>query len=101
MARASRSESEKTRGIQLAVRIKQRRESLGLSQPALSNVSGVGLDTLRAIEGKRVLHPGVFTLSDIASALSTKLETLVPPKTHDHSNHLSNETKCRKRRGGR
>jgi hypothetical protein len=45
----------------------------------------VGLDTLRAIEGERVLGPGLFTAADIVKALEDRLDDYVEPRNRRKS----------------
>lgn len=91
MARKLLTEDEKNRGIELAERIQEMRRHRNFTQEQLSSASGINIDTLRAIEGKKVPHPGVFTLSDIASALDIDLSELIPKKKNKKTNqkHIS------------
>ncbi|QDK41241.1 transcriptional regulator [Bacteriovorax stolpii] len=80
MARKPLNPNDRKRGIALAERIQEFREKRNITQLELANASGVCIDTIRAIEGKKVPQPGIFTLSDIAEALDTELEKLIPSR---------------------
>lgn len=85
MPRRHTSNRERRRGSAFARRVKKRREELGLSQAELARRSGVGLDTLRAIEGERVPGPGLFTAADIVKALEGRLDDYVEPRNRGKS----------------
>lgn len=57
--------------------IRLRRLSLQLSQQAVADRAGVAYGTIRAIERKAVVDPGVFTISSIASALDVTVDELL------------------------
>lgn len=80
MARKPISPEDRKRGIALAERVQKLREQKLFTQTQLSAVSGVNIDTLRAIEGKKVPQPGIFTLSDIAEALGIEIQDLIPKR---------------------
>jgi len=80
MSRQKLTADEIARGVRLAEKLKKRREHIGYTQEKLADISGVRIDTLRAIEGKKVPQPGVFTLSDLATALEIAVEELVPAR---------------------
>jgi DNA-binding XRE family transcriptional regulator len=80
MARKPISEEDQKRSLVLAARIQEKRKQANFTQEDLANASGVCVDTLRAIEAKKVPRPGVFTLSDLAEALGVELDELVPRK---------------------
>lgn len=80
MARKPLSDEDRRRGIALAERVQKLREQKNFTQLELSNISGVSIDTLRAIEGKKVPQPGIFTLYDLSEALGIELQELIPKR---------------------
>lgn len=71
---------DKKRGAALAERIKRERMRRGLSQEGLAHIVGVSTDTIRKIEQKATVSPGVFLTDDIASALKIDLKKLIAAK---------------------
>jgi len=71
--------------LELSRRVRDHRSRLGWSQQKLAQEAGVSIGTIRAIEGRRVTDPGVFTVRAIAGALSYPLDKLAadpkPDKT--------------------
>jgi DNA-binding XRE family transcriptional regulator len=76
MPRHQLSDADRRRGEALAGRIAQARTRLGLTQDQLASRSGVRLDTLRAIEGRRTSGPNVFLVLDLAHVLGVSVEEL-------------------------
>jgi len=64
------------RGAQLGARLREARQTAGLSQQELASRSGVNLDTLRAIEQGRTQNPGIFTVRQLALRLGVGLDEL-------------------------
>ena len=60
----------------LVIALKKRREALGVTQEQLSELSGVGLRTLKALESKKS-NPTLDTLSKLANVLGMELELVV------------------------
>lgn len=82
MGRRPREDSPFTAAaFELSRRVREHRAELGWSQQRLAQEAGVSIGTIRAIEGKRVTDPGVFTVRAIAGALSYPLADLAadPP----------------------
>ncbi|MFF1531375.1 helix-turn-helix transcriptional regulator [Cellulomonas sp. NPDC058312] len=61
----------------LADAIRARRIDLDLTQQAVAERAGVAYGTVRAIERRAVVDPGVFTISSIARALDTTVDELL------------------------
>lgn len=61
----------------LGRRLREARERQNLTQQDLAVLSGVKLDTLRAIEQGRTPNPGVLTILRLADALDTTIDALV------------------------
>lgn len=69
--------SGKNSGARLSAILRRERVQHGLTQSALSAKSGVGLDTIRAIEQGRVANPGVFVVADLCQAMRVSISRLV------------------------
>lgn len=77
MGRRPRDESPFAAAAEeLSRRVREHRVQHGWSQQRLAQEAGVSIGTIRAIEGKRVMDPGVFTVRAIAGALSYPLAEL-------------------------
>lgn len=69
--------------IEIGQVIRQRRELLGLVQPQLANISGVGLRTIQMIERSKA-NPSIETLMQIADPLGLTLQlVLKDPRKKD------------------
>ena len=58
-------------------RLKQTRESRGLSQAQLGRVSGVGQAYISSLEAERQRNPGIETLRKLATALGVPVAKLL------------------------
>jgi transcriptional regulator with XRE-family HTH domain len=56
----------------LVLKIKERRETLRITQETLADLSGVGLRTLKQLEGGKA-NPTFATLSELADVLGLEL----------------------------
>lgn len=65
----------------LSDRVCARRQALDLSQQALAERAQVSLGTVRAIERRAVVDPGVFTIDAIARALESSVDELLGRST--------------------
>ncbi len=65
------------RGARLAHTLRASREEHRWAQTRLAQIAGVGVETLRKIEGGRTCDPGFFTVVDLARALDLDLADLV------------------------
>jgi transcriptional regulator with XRE-family HTH domain len=74
------SERNKTRGAELARRLKAgRAEKFGqLSIEAFAAEAGVSPNTLRKLESGQA-NPGIFTVADVAEKLDLVLDDLIAP----------------------
>ena len=63
--------------LPIATTLKHLREHAGLTQLALSEKSGVPLNTIRSFEQGLRLSPNVHTLARLADALGVSLDELV------------------------
>lgn len=78
--RRKRSESRYTaQAAQLADLIRDARTSAGLSQQQLASRAEVAIGTVRAMEGKRTVEPGFFTVHALALALNIPADSLPTP----------------------
>ena len=69
--------------IEIGQVIRQRRELLGLVQPQLASISGVGLRTIQMIERSKA-NPSIETLMQIADPLGLTLQlVLKDPRKKD------------------
>ena len=78
MARQQLDEKTKRRGEKLAQLIKKARKKNKLTQDELAKISGVKVDTLRAIEKEKkgkTFTPNVFIVADLAAAMKEDLNT--------------------------
>lgn len=61
---------------ELVLILKKRREVLGVTQEQLSELSGVGLRTLKSLESKKS-NPTLDTLNKLADVLGMELKLVV------------------------
>jgi transcriptional regulator with XRE-family HTH domain len=61
---------------ELAGKLRERRESAGITQERLAAMADVGIATVRKIETGVVIEPGYFTVMALMSALGTSPEEL-------------------------
>jgi DNA-binding XRE family transcriptional regulator len=61
---------------ELAGKLRERRESAGITQERLASMADVGIATVRKIETGVVIEPGYFTVMALMSALGTSPEEL-------------------------
>jgi transcriptional regulator with XRE-family HTH domain len=61
---------------ELAGKLRERRESAGITQERLAAMADVGIATVRKIETGVVIEPGYFTVIALMSALGTSPEEL-------------------------
>lgn len=61
---------------ELAGKLRERRESAGITQERLASMANVGIATVRKIETGVVIEPGYFTVIALMSALGTSPEEL-------------------------
>lgn len=62
--------------IEIGQTIRERRELLGLLQPQLANISGVGLRTIQMVEGGKA-NPSTETLMKIADSLGLTMQLVL------------------------
>lgn len=78
--RARREQSRHAEaGRQLGAALKRARLERGLSQQDVATRARVAIGTVRAIEGRRTLEPGFFTVVALAMALELDLAAYLPP----------------------
>jgi transcriptional regulator with XRE-family HTH domain len=65
------------RRFSIGRRLKQTRESRGLSQAQLGRVSGVGQAYISSLEAGRQRNPGIETLRKLAKALGVPVTSLL------------------------
>lgn len=76
--RASRESSRyRQQAGQLAEMLKAGRLDRGMSQQQLAQVSGIAIGTVRALESRRTVEPGFFTVLVLAEALGIDVPGLV------------------------
>ena len=80
MARRKIDQETRKKGDAFAKKLVAERKNKKLSQDELSRCSGVSLDTLRAIEKRRVLVPGLFIAIDLVHALGFKIDDWLKDK---------------------
>jgi len=64
---------------QLGDRIQQLRQNAGLTQDDLSDKAGLAYSTLAKIERGAIKNPSVFTVAELAKALSVQIEDILTP----------------------
>lgn len=69
MPRSVTTKLTKKRSANFVKKLIEGRKAKSLTQSKLAEKSGVPLDTLRAIEGRRIKVPGFFLAIDLISAL--------------------------------
>jgi len=75
--RRRRAESRyMAQAAELAGKLRERRESAGITQERLAAMADVGIATVRKIETGVVIEPGYFTVVALMSALGTSPEEL-------------------------
>jgi len=75
--RRRRAESRyMAQAAELAGKLRERRESAGITQERLAAMADVGIATVRKIETGVVIEPGYFTVMALMSALGTSPEEL-------------------------
>jgi transcriptional regulator with XRE-family HTH domain len=75
--RSRRAESRYvTQAAELAGKLRERRQSAGITQEQLAAMAGVGIATVRKIETGVVIEPGYFTVMALMSALGTSPDEL-------------------------
>jgi len=77
MPRSRKTPADEDRGLRLGQKLRAARKRAGKSARSLSELSGVGLDTLRAIEGGRSAHPSVFLIGALCFALKRSLDSTI------------------------
>lgn len=77
--RRSRAESQfREQAAVLAVRLRARREELGLTQEQLASGAQLAVATVRKIETGAVVEPGYFTVLALVEALGSRHDELLP-----------------------
>lgn len=76
MSRTSRSPEERERGRRVVKMLKARREEADLTAAYVSSASSIPVDTVRAIEGSRVLTPSFLTVAAMSRAIGLSLDEL-------------------------
>ena len=74
----SPSRNDEKRGAALADKIQRARQKKKLSQERLAALVNVSIETIRKIEQKSTMSPGVFLVADIASVLGLDLKKQAP-----------------------
>jgi transcriptional regulator with XRE-family HTH domain len=85
MARRPLTTAQRAEGLRLASALVAARKAVGLSQQALSTQSGVALDSVRAIEHKRVPGTSFVTVARLARSLDIDLNELARETLNDVS----------------
>ena len=70
MARSETTPLTKKRSAAFVKRLVKERLALSYTQADLAKHSGIPLDTVRAIEGKKIKVPGFFVAIDLIKALN-------------------------------
>lgn len=73
MARSANTPLTKKRSLAFVKKLVRERKVLSLTQAELAKRSGIPLDTVRAIEGKKIKVPGFFVAVDLIKALEGDL----------------------------
>jgi transcriptional regulator with XRE-family HTH domain len=69
--------------LTLARRLRKFRDAKGLTRQSLAVEAGLSISVVAAIEQGRIPDPRSSTLRALASALSVKLDDLLPPSEAD------------------
>lgn len=77
MSRTPLSRKAVEDGERLAAELRRLREEGSMTAVQVATLSGVSVDTVRAIEGKRVPSPSFFTVAALAAVLNVGLDDLL------------------------
>ena len=76
MPKRQLTEAQRRRGKRLAQILRERRVDQGLSTEQLARAANLSVETVRSIEGGRIVSPGFLTVSDLASVLRLRLDEI-------------------------
>lgn len=76
MSRTPRSAVDQDRGRRVVEALRARREQANLTAADVSSAASIPLDTVRAIEGGRVLTPSFLTVAAMSRAIGLSLDEL-------------------------
>lgn len=76
MPRTPRGPEERARGRRVVATLKARRAEANLTAAEVSGAASIPLDTVRAIEGGRVLTPSFLTVAAMSRAIGLSLDQL-------------------------